>query len=338
VRPAALIAALALGVALVFVLPVLTHAATSDEIRAALAKRCGADAPSAIKGMDGWLFLTAELRSYSRGRFWGADAAAINPTGKDQDPLAAIVAFDAMLKKAGITLILAPVPGKVTVYADQLDPALATPGRWDDLHQAFFADLTKAGVQVVDLVPDFMALRKQGENAYCKQDSHWSPAAMRLTAQRLAALIKPQPWYAAVPKKTPTLKPVSIEVAGDLSDLVVPKNEAKETLAIEQVEFDGAPVESDDKSPVVLMGDSHTLVFNNGQLLADRAGLPDHLGAELGFAVDSVGVMGSGANGSRMTLARRKDNLAGKKCVVWVFTAREFTESLQGWKQIPVIR
>jgi alginate O-acetyltransferase complex protein AlgJ len=29
--------------------------------------------------------------------------------------------------------------------------------------------------------------------------------------------------------------------------------------------------------------------------------------------------------------------MAGKKVVVWCFTAREFTES-QGWRKVPVIR
>jgi alginate O-acetyltransferase complex protein AlgJ len=48
--------------------------------------------------------------------------------------------------------------------------------------------------------------------------------------------------------------------------------------------------------------------------------------------------MGGGANAGRIDLARRRDNLAGKRVVIWVFAARELTESPEGWKRIPVIR
>jgi hypothetical protein len=47
--------------------------------------------------------------------------------------------------------------------------------------------------------------------------------------------------------------------------------------------------------------------------------------------------MGSGANIPRTDLARRRDNLAERKCLVWCFTVREFTASA-GWFKIPVVR
>ena len=71
---------------------------------------------------------------------------------------------------------------------------------------------------------------------------------------------------------------------------------------------------------------------------ARGAGLPDQLALELGFAVDLVGVRGSGATPARINLARRKDGLAGKKLVVWTFGARELSEAAQGWAKVPVVR
>ena len=58
----------------------------------------------------------------------------------------------------------------------------------------------------------------------------------------------------------------------------------------------------------------------------------------LGVPIDLVGVRGSGATPARMSLLRRRDNMAGKKLVIWCFTAREFTEAPGGWRKLPVIR
>ena len=77
------------------------------------------------------------------------------------------------------------------------------------------------------------------------------------------------------------------------------------------------PLNKDRNSPVLLIGDSHTLVFNDGGDLHTRgAGLADHLTLELGFAIDHIGIRGSGTTVPRIELARRKDNLKGKKLVI----------------------
>jgi alginate O-acetyltransferase complex protein AlgJ len=53
--------------------------------------------------------------------------------------------------------------------------------------------------------------------------------------------------------------------------------------------------------------------------------------------MDVVAVMGSGSTAARRSLARRKDNLAGKKVVVWCFSTREFTQG-QGWAKVQVVK
>ncbi len=101
-----------------------------------------------------------------------------------------------------------------------------------------------------------------------------------------------------------------------------------------------ARFEPDPNSPVLLLGDSHTLVFHD--FLAERAGLVDQLAHELGFAPDLIGTRGSGATPVRISLYRRslKDPgyLAKKKIVVWCFAAREFTEASEGWAKVPVAK
>ena len=101
-----------------------------------------------------------------------------------------------------------------------------------------------------------------------------------------------------------------------------------------------AQVSLEDKaSPVVVLGDSHCLVFHaGGDLHGTGAGLADQLAAELGRAVDVIGVRGSGATPARVNLLRRAkadpSYLANKKWIVWCFAAREFTESA-GWSPVP---
>jgi alginate O-acetyltransferase complex protein AlgJ len=291
----------------------------------------------AVKAHDGWYFLTAELHSYGAGPFWGDDAKTACVAQKDQDPLPAILEFDKMLKAKGIALILVPVPGKVSVYGDKLDAALTIDGRPDELHQQFYDILRKQGVEVLDLEEDFAALRKAGVNAYCRQDTHWSPQAVEVAARRIAEIIKKQPWYADAPQQQAQVTQAQVEVRGDLVELLKDEAQPREKLTVFQVRIGDQFIDKDPKSPLVLMGDSHTLVYHR-QLLSDHGGLPDLLAAQTGVVADMIGIMGSGANGSRVALARRHDNMEGKKCVVWCFSVREFTESLQGWQHIPVIR
>jgi len=68
------------------------------------------------------------------------------------------------------------------------------------------------------------------------------------------------------------------------------------------------------------------------------SGLADHLAHQLGFPMDLVASRGSGATPSRISLARRRDNMKGKKLVIWCLSVREFTEAGQGWRKVPVIK
>jgi alginate O-acetyltransferase complex protein AlgJ len=70
---------------------------------------------------------------------------------------------------------------------------------------------------------------------------------------------------------------------------------------------------------------------------AKDAGLVEHLSAAIGAPIDRVAVRGSGATATRIELLRRRDQMAGKKAVIWLFAARDLTES-DGWRVVPVIK
>ena len=311
--------------------------ASAGAIVAEQADRLRVNNMDAVKGDDGWYFLTPELRSYGQEKFWGADAVKTAAAGKNQDPLKPILDFNQALKNRGIALILVPVPGKVCVYGDKLDARLASPEQLDAPRKEFYALLQKEGVTVIDLLPDLIELRKKGTDAYCRQDTHWSPAAAHLAARKIAEIVKSQPWYAQAKKNETRTTTAELDVTGDMIEMLKEKDAPKERLTLEQISVNGRPAENDPTSPLILMGDSHTLVFHEA-LLGDHAGLSDLLCAETGICADLVAMRGGGANGPRIALARRKDDLKGKRCIVWCFTAREFTESPDGWRAIPVIK
>ena len=298
---------------------------------------------SAVAGTEGWLFLKDELAHISSGRFWGEDAAKVTRTKKKEfaDPLPAIINYNKALADKGITLYLMPVPPKGLVYPDKLMGGVV-PGDVDKdraLYSEFYTLLNESGVKVIDLLPQLVE-KSALENVYCKTDTHFSGAGLALFADEAAKVIQSEPWYETITKQEYTLEDQHISISGDLSQML--GREGKEDLALSLVSAKetGSQLVSDDASPVILMGDSHTLVFSaGGDLHAKGAGLFDHLSARLGFPLDLLGVRGSGVTPARIKLFQRSkkdpDYLEGKKVLIWCFTAREFTGT-GGWRDIPV--
>jgi alginate O-acetyltransferase complex protein AlgJ len=238
------------------------------------------------------------------------------------------------------------VPAKAAVYPDGLvpdgRPNAAGKLRCDPQQRAFYELLSKEGVQVIDLLPLFLAHRDDPSVMYCKTDSHWSSAAIALTAKAVAERVRDCAWLKELKPAKYDTEIREQEISGDLARLLNESQPARETLPLSFVGVrDGAalaPIATDRESPVLLMGDSHTLVFHDPELFARGAGLPDHLALQLGAPVDLIGVRGSGATTTRIELLRRRDNLKGKRLVIWCFSFREFTESFTGWRSVPVVR
>jgi acetyltransferase AlgX (SGNH hydrolase-like protein) len=318
----------------------------------ACAKAAAADATVAITGEKGWLFLGSELRHLGAGKFWGKGAAKVSRAAKPEwaDPLPAILDFHAQLDKLGIELLLVPVPAKAVVYPDKLSDVASPEGARPDFHHAeFYKLLAKRGINVLDLTPQFRAARKDEATAgplFCRRDTHWSPRACVLTAGLIARQAARKPWFAAVPKRKFQTEERELTITGDLARSRNPDKPAAEKLPARHVGLKEGkllqPVATDPASPVLLLGDSHCLVFHTGgDMHARGVGLADQLAAELGFAVDEMGVRGSGATAARIDLYRKAkrepDYIAGKKLIVWCFSAREFTEA-DGWRKVPVTK
>ncbi|MFL6589362.1 MAG: alginate O-acetyltransferase AlgX-related protein [Chthoniobacterales bacterium] len=301
---------------------------------------------AAALGIDGWLFFGGELRLLSLGHFWGADAAKVSRAHKRElaDPLSAIVDFHQQLKAHGIELLLVPVPPKAAIYPEKIVAGFDAQASNPSVHlRQFYAELGAAGIDVLDLTALFIQDRENGRGpVFCKTDSHWSGVGCAFAAQAIAEKVRAKVTGPGAPGNFAG-EWKDVQITGDLAGLL-PKDAPKpgpEKITLQNVSRkDGAAVEPDANSPLLLMGDSHTLVYHD--FLSERAGLVDQLALQLGFAPDLIGTRGSGATPVRINLYRRtaKDPayLTKKKVVVWCFAAREFTEATEGWAKVPLVK
>jgi alginate O-acetyltransferase complex protein AlgJ len=340
------------------VMAMISFAAEADTVRkvvdqlASLARSAEQKGTITVPGKEGWLFFGPELRFVSAGRFWGKEAATVSRATKPEfaDPLPAILDFHRQLRKMGIELLIVPVPPKSVVYPDFLSDQLAVsrdnpPVRLDTEQQVFYQLLRKEGIRVLDLTSFFLANRFHRDGAlFCKQDTHWSGNGSVLAARKIHEEIQGRPWLKTVPKSAYQTAWKSLPIEGDLWKALGEKNLSQEVLSVRQVGTGSTgarePIAPDRKSPVILVGDSHNLVFHAGEdMHARAAGLPDQLALELGFPVDLAAVRGSGATPARMNLLRRVQRdpryWKAKKLVIWCFASREFTQS-DGWKKVPL--
>lgn len=336
----------------------ISFAAEADSIRKVLdqfassARSADQRGTITVPGKEGWLFFGPELRFVSAGRFWGKSAEKVSRATKPEfaDPLPAILDFHRQLKKMGIELIMVPVPPKSVIYPDFLSDQMAVsrenpPVRIDSELQAFYKLLQKEGILVLDLTPLFLANRFHRDGAlFCKQDTHWSGNGCVLAARKIREEIQGRLWMKAIPKSAYRTTWKSLPITGDLWKDIGGKGLSQEIVSIRQVASGSTdapmPIAPDRKSPVLLVGDSHNLVFHAGEDMHTRdAGLPDQLALELGFPVDLAAVRGSGATPARVNLLRRAQRdpqyWKAKKLVIWCFSSREFTQS-DGWKKVPL--
>lgn len=299
-----------------------------------------------VRGDDpDWFFLVKELRHLGTGEFWTKSWAEVAANGSD--PIPSIKEFNDLLAGRGIRLILVPIPPKGTIYPEKLDNDFAPGDPWTT--SPFLKNLFEQGIEVIDVESDFLQLRNtQQENVpklYCSQDAHYSPFAIERIADQIAAELKDLqgPSNGAIGlSDTQELTITGDQIAGSEWEGKVPG----ETLSIRKVQHQGkVGVSPSPDSPVLLLGDSHTLVFHEGAsggMHCEGAGLADHLSQRLGQAVDLVGVRGSGMVQARKQLFYKATSEPGywsrKKAVVWVFSMREFTQSADRLISIPLDR
>lgn len=292
---------------------------------------------------DGWFFPTREIKQLSLGNFWEKPWAEVSRN--QSDPVPSMIEFHQLLAEKNVKLLIVPVPAKATIYPGKFAGHFA-PGEAQGI-SPFMENLRKQGLNVVDLEPLFLEMRTHStEKLWCAQDAHYSPAACVKIADLVADILESE--FGMERHKNTTLCRSEAEEISILGDLVAysewQNSTPQEIVDVQYVSREN-PLQSNAESPVLLLGDSHTLVFSDAENFhCESAGLFDHLSAAMGSAIDLEGSASGGLVTSRINLYRKAVNTPGywdrKKVVVWVFTAREFTQSsfTRGFVSIPIER
>ncbi|MCQ2353020.1 MAG: hypothetical protein MJ033_06035 [Victivallaceae bacterium] len=279
-----------------------------------------------MKDPNGWLYSRNELEHLSKGALGNGDVIKKSTAKRNQDPIPALVKFKDDLNALGIQLILVPVPPKAAIHPfTGLQKAEAM-----RYLKPFYEELRAKGIDVLDLSDAF--LKSGNENVYCRTDAHWSSAGIEIAAEEIAKRIEVKG------NKSFSGQSSSVKISGDLAKSLNATSPETEEIVLQTVS--GAIAKD---SPVLLIGDSHTLVFSTGgDMLADNAGLAEALAVKLHTSIDRIGVKGSAATAVRINLFRQgmKDRawLKNKKVVIYCFSCREFTEATGGWSIVPVTK
>jgi hypothetical protein len=288
----------------------------------------------ALMGRDGWLFYKPDVR-------YLVEASELHDD--DASPVGTIVRFQQQLWRRGIHLLVLPMPGKPSVYPDELtsrivlnEDAFVSPTR------QVIAKLRAAGVETLDLFEAFHDLRLQalaGESYYLAQDTHWSGKAARAAAEVVSRRLIDLGW-AQIGSTQYSIKPIYVRRRGDIVRMAdVPGIESSfpaEEVQCFQVfdEVSGESYKDDSRSPLLLLGDSFFRMYQTDT--PGSAGFIAHLAQQLRMPMASIVDDGGASTLVRQELSRRPALLEGKKLVIWEFVERDIRFGTDGWKHVPL--
>lgn len=278
-----------------------------------------AGAPNILEGEDGFLFTRQACMYLLQEDFRYADPG-VESSGPSP-ALASIVDIDRQLDARGIHLIVVPAPMAIEVHADAFHPS------WDYTQPVFpargyfIAALNGAGVDAIDLFPAFVEYRKANpaEPLYLKGDGHWNSAAIGIAAGVLAERFRDLDLDLGLDQTAYTLETIDHSVGLPyLAKRLPEERQASYDGAVWKVnrvlEADGKPYEASGDSPILVAGDSYTLIFKElgGQLSA-------RLAADLGRPVDAYTGNAAGPIIPRVLARKGKEYIDRRKVIIWVF-------------------
>jgi alginate O-acetyltransferase complex protein AlgJ len=305
------------------------HEAVRARLRSTPAKVKG------IGGARGFLFYRNELDFVVSGD--------LSKQAAEKNPLPVIVEFKEALAARGVDFLFVPVPNKIELYPDRLDPrSSALVGQVvAPFHRKLLLDLGQAGVEPLDLLIPFMAARAKDDGAretlYQGQDTHWGYRGLELAAHLIGERIKEYPWYGELAKHARRFeaREVTFSRHGDLYSRLPAAQRGHlrpEALVGHQVMAGSTPYDDDPDSPIVVLGDSFTGVYELTE--CEHAGISAHIAREIGYPVDLVMSWGGGPNVRQKLLRRGVEALAKKRLVVWMMTARDLYHYWEDWEPL----
>jgi len=131
-----------------------------------------------VVGHEGWLFTAEEFDTYP-------DAAATV-----ERHLALIGWVHEQLARRGVALLVAPVPAKVRLYGEQLDPVGRQPAAMRAaLYENLLDRLDRQGIPAPNLLGVLARCRDQAP-VFLRTDTHWTPQGADCAARALAMVAR----------------------------------------------------------------------------------------------------------------------------------------------------
>ena len=310
-------------------------------VQRALTEQLGAGNEQVYCGRSGWLFFRPSVDHLIGPGFVdeqelarAADRGDELREPRQSDPLPAILQFRDQLASRGIELLLVPVPVKAAVYPELLSgryaadsEALSNPS-----FANFLAELADRKVRVFDptqLIAE--AKENDGELQYLRTDTHWTPRAVDLVADRLATTVRGFVDLEPADSVRYTSEEATISNTGDLTEMLeLPTLFPPQEVRIDVVRNDDGTLWRRRSAEILLLGDSFTNIYSQEGLgWGAGAGLAERLSYHLQQPVDTLARNDDGAFATRLLLsrevAREPDRLAGVQLVIWEFAARELS-------------
>ncbi len=265
-------------------------------------------------------------------RFYGASWRLMKLdeiTGGDgARPADAIVQLDRELRARGIDLILMPIPDKLAVYADYLSEEAPTPAEPHAAMQVrrLMHELAERDVEVIDLYTPYAAWRRDridsedDHTLYYDRDGHWRNIATQLAADKIAERLSRYEFVREAKQPPPRFETRDYQrTDGDKAD------DVKRVIDADS----GDDYRDIDDSPIIVTGDSFSMYNMH---------LGGHLSAQVAKRINMpTSVIWQEGLGSDMPveLARRhreRDDLEGRRVVIWTFAGRHFQRD--DWRMV----
>jgi len=293
-----------------------------------------ADGQMGFAGKDDWVFFRKSLDYLTGGD--------ITAQQRNKNPLPHIIEFKEYLERQNINLIFMPVPTKAEIYYEKL-PGEISPVYRDIVNpfgRKFLKELQDAGVEVIDLLPHFLAAKKDDKNhaesLYQHQDTHWTTRGLQIAAKLVADRIKNYAWFSTVDKVDYRLKDTTFSRLGDIVDKL-PETERTKfppvVLEAKQVRTpDGQRYRAKiSEAPLMLIGDSFTGVYEKA--LMKGAGLGAHIAYDTKIPV-FINTSWGGGPLVRERIPKMEKYFGNKRVVIYTMVARDLYDyEPGGWKE-----
>lgn len=262
-------------------------------------------------------------------------------SGQDSlhNPLPRMIELKQYLDSLNIQLLVVPVPVKEEVYADKLVEGTSADLCVNVNGREFIREMLAAGIDVLDLFPALKAARFGDEPphySYQRYDTHWALPGMLAAMEVLATRVTQYSWYGESGAKPGclVLKDTVTVRDGDLVAHLPDAEKSKyaaDTLAAMKVFKGTEPYKGGKNSPILLMGDSFTGVFES---VDQKSGGPGSLLAYATGLDVQVATSWGGGPGIRSRMMKMQKDLSAKRLVIYMMTARDFWQSPMEWDKL----